>query len=549
MKRLSLLILLCLAWLALPAAARQVNFEATTCPFPAPEQAEIDCGYLTVPESRLDPSGSQISLAVAIVYSSSSNPLPDPVVYLEGGPGGSPLSDIESWLASPILAQRNLILFDQRGTGYSDPFLGCPAPEDEQADAIDAAQYCKDELDAAGINLSAYNSAESAADINDLRLALGIQSWNVYGISYGTRLGLTLLRNYPDGIRSVVLDSVNPPEVNVYEDQTPNALGAFFRLFEDCAASPACNAAYPDLEAVFYQTVEDLNNSPGYVLDPESGEEIEFWGDDLANQLMQFLYSAEMIPYLPRMIYEASEGYFDTYDGLASGELGVIEDTGGADSFGGYAGDLESVLEQIPPDVVEEMLYEYDFGSLDEVYAYAEELSDDEYAVLVDELAYYYLPEYGGVDGLDRSDSDGMYNSVDCSEELPFNAYDTAEAMSDLPDVPEVVEQALFYSVADQFSICEIWDVDQPPALENERVFSDIPVLLMTGAYDPITPPAWANSAASGLSQGRLILFPTMGHGVTAYPCGESIMMQFLDDPGADLDTDCIAPSVDFVTQ
>src|SRR5690606_20838751 len=107
-----------------------------------------------------------------------------------------------------FVEDRDLIVFDQRGTGYSEPTLQCQelidltyetldvVLEDEEAFRLDleASTACRDRLVAQGIDLTAFNTQENAADVRDLRLALGYEEWNLLGISYGTRLGLTVLR-------------------------------------------------------------------------------------------------------------------------------------------------------------------------------------------------------------------------------------------------------------------------------------------------------------------------------------------------------------------
>ncbi len=87
----------------------------------------VVCGTLTVPEDRENPKGNKVALQVVTLKSTSPTPKPDPIVYLEGGPGGSALAGLEVWTnpPSPLLAERDVILVDQRGTGYSDPRLGC----------------------------------------------------------------------------------------------------------------------------------------------------------------------------------------------------------------------------------------------------------------------------------------------------------------------------------------------------------------------------------------------------------------------------------------
>ena len=93
-------------------------------------------------------------------------------------------------------------------------------------------------------------------------MALGIDSWNVYGVSYGSKLALTVLRDHPQGIRSVVLDSVSPPNDNIVEKWWSAPASSFKAIFAACAAQPACAAAYPNLEADFTATVNRLDQTP-----------------------------------------------------------------------------------------------------------------------------------------------------------------------------------------------------------------------------------------------------------------------------------------------
>jgi len=109
------------------------TFEQADCAFEIPEGFQPKCGYLIVPENRADPSGRMIRLHVAIFASTDANPAPDPVIHLVGGPGGSALDAAQFILkrgGEDILKRRDYILFDQRGTKFSDPYLFC-LPYDE----------------------------------------------------------------------------------------------------------------------------------------------------------------------------------------------------------------------------------------------------------------------------------------------------------------------------------------------------------------------------------------------------------------------------------
>ena len=124
-----------------------------------------------------------------------------------------------------------------------------PRPGDRRARSSAATRACRDRLAGRGYDLAAYNTVENAADINELRIALGIAEWNVYGVSYGSDLALQLLRDHPEGIRSLVLDSLVPPQVNLIEGFWPNAAEGYRALFDACAAQPACAGAYPTWRA------------------------------------------------------------------------------------------------------------------------------------------------------------------------------------------------------------------------------------------------------------------------------------------------------------
>jgi pimeloyl-ACP methyl ester carboxylesterase len=237
------------------------------------------------------------------------------------------------------LHNRDLVLIDQRGTGHSRPLLTCPEINDvgdlviEQnlsnvqkvvAEA-DALTRCAERLRSEGVNLAAYTSAASAADLHDLRVALGYGQWNIFGISYGTRLALTTMRDYPADIRSVVLDSVYPLQTNLYTALPPTIDRSFRTIFANCAARPSCRDAYPDLEHVFYQLVADLNANPVtlQVTHPRTGAAVEtsIDGHDLIDILFRTTYRTAELPGLPRFIYDTRNGNYATLARLESDRL------------------------------------------------------------------------------------------------------------------------------------------------------------------------------------------------------------------------------------
>ncbi|MFF3398298.1 alpha/beta fold hydrolase [Streptomyces sp. NPDC002659] len=195
---------------------------------------------------------------------------------MEGGPGGDAIGAIPFLVASGVNRDRDLIVMTQRGGLYSRPNLACPEIDRFYADAVGlpydapstgrllvrATKECKDRLTADGIDLSAYNTTENAADFADLRKALGIHRWNVYGYSYGTDLALTYLRRHPQGIRSVAIDSVAPPQIVSLPwtwDSAQEGIGA---IFAACEAQPRCKSRYPDLPRTLTEQVRRLEANP-----------------------------------------------------------------------------------------------------------------------------------------------------------------------------------------------------------------------------------------------------------------------------------------------
>ncbi|SDF48736.1 alpha/beta hydrolase fold [Blastococcus aurantiacus] len=301
------------------------------CDFDVPAGVDMQCGTLEVPADREDPDGGEIELAFGIVRSDAPDLAADPVVYLSGGPGQSTLELVPQGFAQlyePLTANRDLVLLDQRGTGLSEPSLACDeytewalgslgsglSDEELEAGAFDALDECHERLADDGVDFADYNSAASAADLEDLRVALDYDEWNLYGISYGTRLAQQAMRDHPDGIRSVVLDSAYPADADLYEEMPGNAERAMDALFATCADDPACATAYPDLSRTFQDLVAKLNAAPApiTVVDASSGERVddELDGDALVGFLFDSLYSTELVPHLPEVITAASAGEF-----------------------------------------------------------------------------------------------------------------------------------------------------------------------------------------------------------------------------------------------
>lgn len=290
----------------------------------------IECGHVIVLEDRDDESGSTVSLPVAVARSANPTPEPDPVIYLAGGGGHAHLDYARYFIdavGDAVLVDRDFIQYNQRGAPDTRPELSCPGYTNFLFDlAVDPAlgslwteehmDYlagCEAALVESGVDLTQYNSATNAADARDVRMALGYGEANYYGTSYGTRLGLDLIRDYPEGVRSIILDSAYPPEVGYYSEYATTMHRAFTAVFEGCANDPSCSARYPDLESDFYASVDRLNAEPQVVNSPFGPVSAD--GGVFMDAMAVYLYSPEWIPLAPQAM-----------NGVAQGDLRPVED-------------------------------------------------------------------------------------------------------------------------------------------------------------------------------------------------------------------------------
>src|SRR5262249_902609 len=176
---------------------------------------------------------------------------------------------------------------------------------------VDAMRTCHDRRANDGIIFAAYTSAAIAADVGDLMSALGYQRWNLYGFSYGSRVALTAMRDMPEPIRSVVLDSTLSVQANLQADFAANAERGLNTLFAACAADPSCAAKYPHLDQTLFSLVDHLNAEPA-VVEPmdASGHPLRVvvTGDLFLLGVTGALPDDTLVPFLPTLIATTAQG-------------------------------------------------------------------------------------------------------------------------------------------------------------------------------------------------------------------------------------------------
>jgi pimeloyl-ACP methyl ester carboxylesterase len=451
---------------ATQSAAREPRIQLEECQLSSAGssvQISARCGTLPVSENP-DGTGPVIHLNIAVIPAVSRNPEPDPLFFLTGGPGQAATESF--LLLSPafdrIRTRRDIVLVDQRGTGKSNP-LNCEEAEGvaalEPLDTRAEVQACLDALDA---QPQFYTTPIAMADLDKVRVGLGYSQINIYGLSYGTRAALTYLKYYPERVRSLILDGVAHQDEALGSDAASDAQHALDLIFARCEGSGPCTQAFPNVQAEFYELLEDLRREPAQVrlAHPSTGETIEvtFTAEEMGSVVRLLSYTSETAALLPLLIHQA------------------------------YA--------------------RQDYAPL-----------AAQYQIITGQLV--------------ESISSGMNFSVLCTEDVPF--YE--------PQAPGTAGESFYLGdtqVSQLLEICAVWPRGSLPQGFKEPVVSSIPVLLLSGEADPVTPPSNGEQAARTLENSLHLILPGQGHNIIFRGCIPNIAAEFLEQGSVTgLDTGC----------
>jgi pimeloyl-ACP methyl ester carboxylesterase len=405
-----------------------------------------------------------------------------PVLYLAGGPGGTAYLNLNDywheWQTTHLGSGHDLVLFDQRGSGLSQPKITCPEfvntvlssldqvfdPAEEARQLQQVFAECYQNFMAQGIDLSAFNTESSTQDVADLMTAIGGNQWNLYGVSYGTRLGLSVVRAHSDKLRSVVFDSVYPPEKNAILTLPLLWEQLLSNLLSQCQNHQNCREAFPDLNVALTEALDRLQFEPLSLLLPlqfAHSEDLELTPVMLdAHRFLHVLfyafYSRELIATLPAIINAARQGHSD-------------------------------------PLVFPASLF---FSSL-----------------------------------IDSSLNYAMYLSIDCADtDRTISKTDfTAQSGHFAQELPVL---RAFLDIQWQYHWCHAWPVRDLGTQWRQAVTSTVPGLFLAGQFDPVTPSLWAQEAASRFTKGYFFEFANVAHGVLdTEPCAIELLKSFLHDP------------------
>lgn len=461
---------------SVPPAPRPVpapiNLKPCTLPgVPVPAR----CGTMQVLENRMAGRGRTIALNIAVIPAAGSPRAPDAITFFGGGPGEAAVDGAEFVYHrfAALHRRHDILLVDQRGTGHSSN-LTCHLFGDTDALAqwlgpflpTDAITRCARDLSARA-DLTVYTTNNHVDDIDDVRAALGYESLDVTGISYGSRASLTYLKRHGAHVRAVVIQGIAPTSDFIPETFARDAQRALDGVFAECAGDAACHAAFPRLAEEMRGLVTHLKREPARVrvVHPVTGDiaTVTLNRDLFGEAIRYMLYTSDGASWVPAVVHAAAEG------------------------------NLTPVAER----------------------------------------ALLFRHQLLGADV-----GTGLYLAVTCDEDVPF--VDTARGIA--------LGRDTFlgsYRIRDQSAACAIWPQVPVGTQFAEPTRSDVPTLLFSGEWDPVTPPANGTLAAKTLSRSRHVIVKSGGHaydGLVGEECVDSLWVRFIADPDpAALDTSCVA--------
>jgi pimeloyl-ACP methyl ester carboxylesterase len=288
---------------------------------------EVRCGDLEVPEQRLPATPTparKIKIHFAVIHALARGKHLDPIFVFAGGPGQAATS--VGGLVQPLFArlnrERDIVLIDQRGTGGSnalqcegDHGQGNPLSELDPSAQIAQLAGCAAELNKRGNDLTQYTTPIAVQDFEAVRSALGYEQINLWGASYGTRVELEYLRQFPDHVRTATLDGVAPSTLKLPISSAFEADQALDRLISDCRSDAACSAKQPNFAARVDGLFARLAGGPIHatVLLPMTGQPrtLDVTRALVSNWVRAPLYSPVTASLIPDLIEKAAHEDFN----------------------------------------------------------------------------------------------------------------------------------------------------------------------------------------------------------------------------------------------
>jgi len=297
-----------------PQAGSVPPWQGKLSPCKLPEAGDAFCGTYEVFENRETRAGRKIALKIAILPALGPDRAPDPLFFLEGGPGGAAIPDAELFAKDPLRQRRDIVLVDTRGTGESNPLTCRLWGDGTRLDHIfppDAVTACRDQLRKRA-DLTQYTTSAAMDDLDEVRRHLGYDRVNLYGGSYGTFAAQIFLARHPEAVRSVVLSAVARPGEPAPLHHARNAQAALELLARECDAEAACHKAFPRFRDEVTAVLDRLAKQPVKVevKHPKTGKPVKvtLTRSAAADALRWALYSPEPASQVPLRVHLAAQG-------------------------------------------------------------------------------------------------------------------------------------------------------------------------------------------------------------------------------------------------
>jgi pimeloyl-ACP methyl ester carboxylesterase len=373
----------------------------------------------------------------------------------------------------------DFVLYDQRGTGLSKPFLDCPdsqkaqlknlmlplnASEDLQQFST-LMQLCYEQLSndtSITAHLSAISTRNSSEDIADLHELLSLKQWVLMGVSYGTRLALDFVSEFPNKVHSLVLDSVYPPQFDGFESVVENGFRGIEKLLSICEMDDSCDSSFPLVKESLKQGLTQLLSAP---------MKLEVSREGVNGETQKILLTAH------RLILLLDYASYDS-----------------------------RLFADIPAAII------------------AVEMKDSSNKSLLN-LARNYLEIE-----LSTQFSEPVFMITECLENGSFDFPQLLERLQPYREEYSMLDwskQSIYNP-----EMCKNWQSDDNKTSESYRasVVTDKPTLIFSGTLDSITPADWGRQLSDSLPDNWYFEYPNVGHSVlTSALCASDEVQMFLN--------------------
>ncbi len=431
-------------------------------------QVKAECATLSVPENYAAAESKNIELHIARFKARNDKERVHATTLLAGGPGQGAIATFAPHIRNlrKLNTNQDIYLIDQRGTGQSNQ-LQCSFEEDEEQTEFDpelAKQFTERCLNELPGDPRYYTSSVAIQDLDIIRQKLGLEQWNLYGGSYGTRTAQHYLKMHPENVRTVILDAVVSADMALGPAIALESQRALDEMLARCAEDVACNDAFPNLSREVSELINELKQEPKNtkIENLASGklEEFKFTAGHLALGVRMALYSPMSMSILPSLLHEAASN--SHYGPLARQSINAGRSM-------------------------------YNMMAI------------------------------------------GMSNSVMCTEDEPyFKNANISNGDLEASYMGSEFMQGLEI-------VCEIWPKGVIDPGFKELIKTDLPVLLLSGDKDPITPPEYAEQAMQKMSNSKHIVVEGQGHIQMAVGCMPTILAKFVEAASfTEIETDCL---------